>query len=161
MNFIQQHINSVHDLCKKHKVKELYAFGSVLDQTKFNDESDVDLIVKFNDDVLVEDYADLYFDLADELELIFTHFHEYVILIDDFEVNGQPNYGWDKGFTSADDNRLANIKSLICKYSVAIFFPLGSPDLETGAKRGSVILCSENLAIKLDAMGDCLQRYRF
>lgn len=71
MNIIQQHINSVQDLCKKHKVKELYAFGSVLDENKFNDESDVDLIVKFKDDVLVEDYADLYFDLADDLELLF------------------------------------------------------------------------------------------
>ena len=71
MNLIQQHINSVHDLCKKHKVKELYAFGSVLDENKFSHESDVDLIVKFNDDVLVEDYADLYFDLADDLEFLF------------------------------------------------------------------------------------------
>jgi predicted nucleotidyltransferase len=72
MNLIQQHINSINDLCKKHKVKELYAFGSVLDENRFNDESDVDLIVKFNDGVLVEDYADLFFDLADGLELIFT-----------------------------------------------------------------------------------------
>jgi predicted nucleotidyltransferase len=72
MNLIQQHIKSISELCIKHKVKELYAFGSVLDENRFNDESDVDLIVKFNDGVLVEDYADLYFDLADELELIFT-----------------------------------------------------------------------------------------
>ncbi len=72
MNFIQQHISSIQDLCKKHKVKELYAFGSVLDETKFNKDSDVDLIVKFNDDVLVEEYADLYFDLADTFELLFN-----------------------------------------------------------------------------------------
>jgi predicted nucleotidyltransferase len=71
MNLINQHIDKVNELCKKHHVKELYAFGSVLDEKKFNDKSDVDLIVKFNDNVLVEDYADLYFDLAETLEFLF------------------------------------------------------------------------------------------
>ncbi|MBE0424551.1 MAG: nucleotidyltransferase domain-containing protein [Lutibacter sp.] len=53
-------------LCKGHKVKSLYAFGSVLTD-KFNDESDIDLIVDFVN-MEVEDYADNYFDFKFSLQ---------------------------------------------------------------------------------------------
>lgn len=56
-------------LCSTHKVKQLYAFGSVL-TNKFNNESDVDLIVDFEQlDVL--EYGDNYYDLKFSLENIF------------------------------------------------------------------------------------------
>ncbi len=67
MNLINQHINQISILCSKHKVKELYAFGSVLDEKKFSPDSDVDLLVDFENVPLLE-YADNFFDLADELE---------------------------------------------------------------------------------------------
>jgi len=57
-------------LCKQYHVKTLYAFGSVL-TNKFNRESDVDLIVDFND-IPVEDYADNYFDFKFSLQDIFN-----------------------------------------------------------------------------------------
>jgi uncharacterized protein len=60
MNQIETHKSDIVKLCKTHKVKSLYAFGSVLTD-KFNEESDIDLIVNFTDMVL-EDYADNYFD---------------------------------------------------------------------------------------------------
>lgn len=63
MNILNKHINEISQLCKAHHVKELYAFGSVVDEKKFNDKSDIDFIVKFNDDISVEEYADNYFDL--------------------------------------------------------------------------------------------------
>jgi predicted nucleotidyltransferase len=66
MNLITQNIESIKALCKSHKVKSLYAFGSVLSD-KFNDESDIDLIVNFSD-VQLLDYADNYFDLKFSLE---------------------------------------------------------------------------------------------
>jgi hypothetical protein len=47
-------------------VKTLYAFGSVLTE-KFNEESDVDFIVDFQDVDLLK-YADNYFDLKFSLE---------------------------------------------------------------------------------------------
>lgn len=68
MNFIQQHISSINHLCKQYRVKELYAYGSVTDSELFTPQSDVDLIVKFKEEVPVEAYADLYFDLAESLE---------------------------------------------------------------------------------------------
>jgi predicted nucleotidyltransferase len=68
MNLIEEHNKDILNLCKAHKVKSLYAFGSVLTD-KFNNESDVDLIVDFeNLDVL--DYGDNYYNLKFSLENI-------------------------------------------------------------------------------------------
>lgn len=66
MNIIEQNIDLITKLCEAHKVKSLYAFGSVLTD-KFNDKSDVDLVVDFKD-VNLLDYADNYFDLKFSLE---------------------------------------------------------------------------------------------
>jgi predicted nucleotidyltransferase len=57
-------------LCKEHRVKSLYAFGSVLTK-QFNNDSDVDLIVSFYD-IPVEDYVDNYFDFKFSLQDIFS-----------------------------------------------------------------------------------------
>lgn len=55
-------------LCKKHKVKTLYVFGSVL-TTAFDEESDVDFIVDFLPQDVFE-YADNYYQLKFGLERI-------------------------------------------------------------------------------------------
>ncbi|WP_366184580.1 nucleotidyltransferase domain-containing protein [Flavobacterium ovatum] len=69
MNLIQNYSKEIINLCKIHKVKSLYAFGSVLTD-KFNSESDVDLVVDFQPiDVL--DYGDNYYNLKFSLEDIF------------------------------------------------------------------------------------------
>lgn len=66
MNILDSFHASIEVLCNNHKVKSLYAFGSVLTEN-FGAESDVDLIVDFEtQDVL--DYADNYFDLKFALE---------------------------------------------------------------------------------------------
>lgn len=66
MNLIENHKKNILNLCQKHKVKSLYAFGSVLTDN-FNAESDIDLIVDFeNLDVL--DYGDNYYNLKFSLE---------------------------------------------------------------------------------------------
>ena len=56
---ITNNINQIKTLCQEHKVKELYAFGSATTD-KFNEESDVDLLVEFGE-VSIEKYADNYF----------------------------------------------------------------------------------------------------
>ncbi|MCZ8168540.1 MAG: nucleotidyltransferase family protein [Flavobacterium sp.] len=66
MILIYQNIELIKLLCKTHNVKRLYAFGSILTD-QFNEESDIDLIVDFNDIELL-DYADNYFDLKFSLE---------------------------------------------------------------------------------------------
>ena len=69
MNLIQNHSKEIIDLCKTHKVKSLYAFGSVLTE-KFTVDSDVDLIVDFQH-LNVLEYGDNYYDLKFSLENIF------------------------------------------------------------------------------------------
>lgn len=44
MKLIELNKHRIVALCKKHKVSKLFAFGSILTD-KFNDESDVDLLV--------------------------------------------------------------------------------------------------------------------
>ncbi len=69
MDILETYNEDIRHLCETHKVKKLYAFGSVLSE-KFNKKSDIDLVVDFNDiDVL--SYADNYFDLKFSLENIF------------------------------------------------------------------------------------------
>ena len=70
MNIINQNIEAINELCRTHKVKELYAFGSVTDENKFNEKSDVDLLVDFQE-FPIEMYASNYFEFIDELEKLF------------------------------------------------------------------------------------------
>ena len=69
MNRLEKHSSDIINLCKKYKVKSLYAFGSVLN-TNFNESSDIDLIVDFTT-MKIEDYADNYFDFKFSLQDIF------------------------------------------------------------------------------------------
>ncbi len=66
---IKNYKNDIEILCKKHKVKRLYVFGSALTE-KFNEKSDIDLIVDF-DSVDLNNYADNYFDLKFSLQSVF------------------------------------------------------------------------------------------
>ena len=68
MNIVEENINELVDLCKLHKVRELYIFGSVLTD-KFNDHSDIDLIVQF-DHIDILEYFDNYMDFKEKLETL-------------------------------------------------------------------------------------------
>ena len=63
MDLIESNLNQIQVLCAKHRVKNLFVFGSVLGET-FNSTSDVDFLVDFNR-VHVSEYADNYFDLKE------------------------------------------------------------------------------------------------
>jgi len=64
--YLENYKNIISNLCKQYNVKSLYAFGSVLTD-RFNDNSDVDMIVAFNQ-MPIENYADNYFDLKFTLQ---------------------------------------------------------------------------------------------
>ena len=70
MNRLSVYKDQINELCVSHKVKSLYAFGSVL-TSDIDTKSDIDLIVDFKD-VDVNDYADNYFDLKFSLQDIFN-----------------------------------------------------------------------------------------
>jgi predicted nucleotidyltransferase len=69
MNVIDMHMVGIKELCLKHKVKNLFAFGSVIKDT-FNKDSDVDLVVDFENLDMYE-YANNYFSLKEQLENLF------------------------------------------------------------------------------------------
>lgn len=64
--FLEKYISEIRILCQKNKVKSLYVFGSVLTD-KFNDSSDIDLIVDIDSKDPLE-YSDYYFNLKFALE---------------------------------------------------------------------------------------------
>lgn len=69
MNLIDVNKDKLIELCNKHKVKELYIFGSILTE-KFNETSDIDLLIQFHHIELLE-YFDNYMELKEELEQLF------------------------------------------------------------------------------------------
>lgn len=71
MKLIELNLQRIIDLCRKHKVKTLAVFGSILTD-RFNDQSDVDLLVNFDTtDHENWDYVTNYFDFQEALEKIF------------------------------------------------------------------------------------------
>lgn len=72
MKLIEMNLQRITDLCRKHKVRTLAVFGSILTD-RFSDQSDVDLLVDFEPvDHDKFDYVDNYFGLRDALELLFN-----------------------------------------------------------------------------------------
>ena len=66
---LEKNIDTISKLCSSHHVKHLYAFGSVLTH-RFNDDSDVDLIVDF-EPMDISGYADNYYNFKFLLEETF------------------------------------------------------------------------------------------
>jgi len=67
VDILQNKIPSVVELLRKHKVKRAYAFGSAV-TGDFNKDSDIDLLIAFEDNLDPVEYGQHYFDLADQLE---------------------------------------------------------------------------------------------
>jgi hypothetical protein len=90
--------------------------------------------------------------LTEELEIIFTTWTESVVMVDDFQVPGT-----DYGFDNWGPGKTLNLEclELLNHLRLWAFFPALSPEHETGAKRGWVVLCREaNVAKTLSGMGD-------
>lgn len=67
MKLIELNLQQIIDLCRKYKVKTLSVFGSILTD-RFNEESDVDLLVNFDTTDHEEwDYVTNYLDFQEAL----------------------------------------------------------------------------------------------
>ena len=83
--------------------------------------------------------------LADELEIIFGRSLDSVVVIDDFEVPGDPGYAFDdygagKALTSE------YISGMIERFKLRAYYPTKPSTCETGAKRGCVVLAHRTLS---------------
>jgi predicted nucleotidyltransferase len=67
---IENKKNQVIALCKEHHVKYIALFGSAASDT-MNEESDIDFLVQFHEEIDVVDYADNYFSFLEKLEYLF------------------------------------------------------------------------------------------
>lgn len=70
MHLITDNLQKLYTLCRKYKVRKLYAFGSIL-TSRFNENSDVDILVDFNSEIDHNNYSDNYFDLYYALKALF------------------------------------------------------------------------------------------
>lgn len=69
---LKSKIPTVIQLLKKHKVKRAYAFGSAV-TGGFGKDSDIDLLVAFDETLDPVAYGQHYFELAEQLEQILEH----------------------------------------------------------------------------------------
>jgi predicted nucleotidyltransferase len=67
LDLIKNNIDNISNLCKKHKVKQLFLFGSAL-TNKFNENSDLDFAVIFNDQLSPIEHGESFFNLLEDLE---------------------------------------------------------------------------------------------
>ncbi len=65
---ITENKDQILEICAQSQVSSLYFFGSVLEEARFNADSDVDILVDFKNDLSIEDYVDCYFHLLFALE---------------------------------------------------------------------------------------------
>lgn len=68
MSLIERNIDEIRRLCSAHAVSKMSVFGSILTD-RFNDKSDIDLLVSFAA-LPVEEYADNYLQLQAALQTL-------------------------------------------------------------------------------------------
>ena len=68
---IENKISELKDICFSLDVKKLYIFGSV-NSVNFRDDSDIDFLLSFEDNLSIERYTNNYFDLQYKLRELFN-----------------------------------------------------------------------------------------
>ena len=68
---ILKHKKKIIEICKDLKISRLYLFGSVL-KSDFNENSDIDVLLSFSDDLSVEEYTENYFSFHYKLRELFN-----------------------------------------------------------------------------------------
>ena len=68
---LRQRLPEVISLLKRNKVKRAFAFGSIV-TGPFNDKSDIDLLITFDERLEPFEYADNYWSLIDQLQKLFN-----------------------------------------------------------------------------------------
>lgn len=75
---VEGRIEDLKNLCKSLSIKRLYTFGSATNN-KFNENSDIDFLISFSDNLTVEEYTNNYFSLHYKLRELFSREIDIVI----------------------------------------------------------------------------------
>ncbi len=68
---IEKHKKELIDISKTLKINKLYIFGSATSDD-FNDDSDIDFLISFADNLSIDEYTDNYFKLQYKLRELFN-----------------------------------------------------------------------------------------
>jgi uncharacterized protein len=68
---IEKRKEELKNICKKLKIKRLYAYGSAVTSDKFRENSDIDFLISFHDNISPEEYSENYFQLQYQLRELF------------------------------------------------------------------------------------------
>jgi predicted nucleotidyltransferase len=71
-SFLQKHLPEITRILRKHRVQRAYAFGSAC-RSDFTEDSDIDLLIAFEEDLDPVAYGTHYFSALDELEQLLQH----------------------------------------------------------------------------------------
>lgn len=69
IGLVQNALQEIREILESHQVVKAELFGSAADGD-FSSSSDIDILVTFSEELLLLDYADNYFSLKDQLELL-------------------------------------------------------------------------------------------
>jgi hypothetical protein len=86
-------------------------------------------------------YEDL--PLADELMIIFSQNDEAVVVIDDFQVPGDPGYGYDD-YGPGKALNSEYIERIVQQYGLLVGYPTMPSADESGGRKGCVVLAKES-----------------
>lgn len=75
---IENKLGDIEALCENHMVKSLFLFGSA-STGEFRENSDIDLLISFNETLPLLDFADNFFDLEESLEKLFKRHIDLVV----------------------------------------------------------------------------------
>ena len=89
--------------------------------------------------------------LKAELDAIYSLREDAVVMIDDFEVEGDLQYGYDDyGHMRRLD--INYIRDILNKFSLTTYFPAARGETETGARRGSIVLVGRQFQDQMNAI---------
>jgi hypothetical protein len=97
--------------------------------------------------------------LEAELESIFASVPGAVVMIDDFRVPDDPGYAFDT-YEGFGELAISQIIGLLERHHLAVFFPAGRSQSETGKKRGAVVLAPVGETATLLERCGSLRRFR-
>jgi len=101
---------------------------------------------KLGQNELVDKYVFFYLDahwyddlpLAEEIDIIGSYWKQFVVMIDDFKVPCDPDYGYDD-YGGDKVLGLELLRTVLTKQNLVLYFPAASSKEETGARRGCVV----------------------
>lgn len=96
--------------------------------------------------------------LREEVDLIGTHWSQFVIMIDDFKVPDDPGYGYDR-YGSDKMLTLGYLGPQIDTHNLVSFFPAAKSELESGGVRGCVVLANDETYVRQLEQVSSLRRY--